>query len=186
MDRRIQKTRNLIFDAFESLLRKKTYSQITVQNIIDEANIGRSTFYSHFETKDELLNSICDDIFNHIFSEQFSKEETHDFSLQNNKTELTNFLTHILYHLKDEKKNCKGLLSCEMFWEYFNTYFSKCIMKYLKETSKSEKTNIPDELKYLQLSHTFIELSKWWISNGLKESPEIIENYYEIMVSSII
>ena len=79
-DRRQQKTRQAVFEAFTGLLEKKAYSKITIQEIIDGANIGRSTFYSHFETKDDLLKALCKEIFDHVFSDELTQEPTHDFS----------------------------------------------------------------------------------------------------------
>ena len=96
MDRRQQKTRRAILTAFSRLLEQKRYSAITVQDIIDEADIGRSTFYAHFETKDELLHVMCSEIFDHVFCEVLKAETGHDFSEENETLE--DKLTHLLYH----------------------------------------------------------------------------------------
>ncbi|MBI3439910.1 MAG: TetR family transcriptional regulator, partial [Proteobacteria bacterium] len=56
-DRRIQKTRQLLHDALASLIREKPYDAISVSDVLERANVGRSTFYMHFRDKDELLAS---------------------------------------------------------------------------------------------------------------------------------
>ena len=53
-DRRIERTQQLIRAAFRSLLEEKGYETLTVQEIIDRANVGRATFYAHFDNKDCL------------------------------------------------------------------------------------------------------------------------------------
>ena len=57
MDRRVQRTRDVLHQALISLMIQKGYEIITVQDIIDEANVGRSTFYAHYTSKGDLLMS---------------------------------------------------------------------------------------------------------------------------------
>ncbi len=57
-DRRVQKTRKLLQDALIELVAEKGYEAITIQELLDRANVGRSTFYAHFQDKDQLLHSI--------------------------------------------------------------------------------------------------------------------------------
>ena len=79
MDKRKEKTINTIYNAFANLMREKDYDDITIQDLLEEASISRSTFYSHYKTKDELLLSISNHIFEHVFSKTLQEEKTHDF-----------------------------------------------------------------------------------------------------------
>lgn len=54
-DRRTMRTRQQLTEALADLMRAKRYSSISVQEITDRANVGRSTFYAHFTDKDDLL-----------------------------------------------------------------------------------------------------------------------------------
>ena len=56
-DRRSQRTQRLLGEALIALLREKRYEDITVQDILDRADIGRATFYEHYWDKDDLLSS---------------------------------------------------------------------------------------------------------------------------------
>lgn len=55
IDRRVQRTRTALYDALVQLIREKDYDAISVEDILEVANVGRSTFYSHFTSKDDLL-----------------------------------------------------------------------------------------------------------------------------------
>ena len=54
-DRRSERTRKLLMEALTGLIQTKRYESITVQEITERANVGRSTFYAHFTDKDDLL-----------------------------------------------------------------------------------------------------------------------------------
>ena len=61
-DRRVRRTRELLRGAFLSLIAEKGYDRITVQDILDRADVGRSTFYAHYRDKEDLLRGGFEDI----------------------------------------------------------------------------------------------------------------------------
>ena len=65
VDRRVQRTRQLLQEALVTLILEKGYEAVTVQDLIDRANVGRSTFYAHFRDKEELFLSG----FEHLWSQ---------------------------------------------------------------------------------------------------------------------
>ncbi len=174
MDRRQQKTRQAVFRAFTNLLERKSYSNISVQEIIDGANIGRSTFYAHFETKDDLLKSLCEEIFHHVFSDNLKKETTHDFSACHD--DIKSEITHILYHIQGSKKYIKSILSCEsgyIFMEYFKEYLCKVFDNKLR----MQELKIPFEYILNHIVCDFTETVRWWMKNE-KYSPEDISSFF--------
>ena len=54
-DRRVQKTKKLLSDALIALIIEKGFESVSIKDIIEKANVGRSTFYTHFEDKEQLL-----------------------------------------------------------------------------------------------------------------------------------
>lgn len=173
MDRRQRKTRNAIFQAFTNLLGKKTYSAITVQDIIDEADIGRSTFYAHFETKDELLRAMCMDIFNHVFSEEIVSEKHHDFS---DKDSFRDHITHILCHLQEKQQSINGLFTgeCgEVFLRYLKEYLRNVFDEHIAANDK-----IPHDYTLDIAVSSFSETIRWWLKSHSEYSPEEISGFY--------
>jgi len=61
-DRRVGRTRKALKEALTDLILEKGYEAVTVQDVIDRADIGRSTFYAHFVDKDDLLMAILADL----------------------------------------------------------------------------------------------------------------------------
>src|SRR5215469_3915992 len=82
MDRRIQRTHDVLHQALMSLIIEKGYEVITVQDIIDRANVGRSTFYTHYVGKQDLLRAglkhLKDQLIAHQRSALATKRKTNE------------------------------------------------------------------------------------------------------------
>jgi len=74
-DRRVRRTRELLRRALLSLIQEKGYYRITVQDILDRADVGRSTFYAHYQDKDDLLRAGFEDIRAELAAERDAAEK---------------------------------------------------------------------------------------------------------------
>lgn len=185
MDRRQQRTRRAIFDAFGSLLASKSYSTITVKDIIDKADIGRTTFYAHFETKDELLKELCTELFKHIIDSAADCSHTH--GLYSNDDAPKSVFCHLLQHLQKNDNNILGLLSCEsngIFFNYFRESLNKLIGKIFTDKQLNKNNNRDFIINHI--SGSFVEMVIWWIDGGLKLSAEELDELFRSVIEPII
>lgn len=187
MDRRQKKTRAAIFKAFSALLSEKNYGRITVQEIIDEADVGRTTFYAHFETKDELLKALCEELFGHIIDSALDCTHTHGLYSNGNVPE--SVFCHLLQHLQENDNNILGLLSCEnseIFLRYFKDSLNELIRTQFVNQNRKKNTNIPQDFLINHISGSFVEMVLWWIKGHMKQKPEELDGYFRAVIEPIL
>ena len=182
MDRRQRKTREAIFSAFIELLAKKHYNQITVGEIIDLADIGRATFYSHFETKDFLLKELCEELFCHIFDTAEDGGENHKHIFNCVDCDVTSSVVlHLFSHMQKNDNHILDLLACEnneLFLRYFKEDLKILIKKQPLIFENKKTQELPNDYWINHIASSFVESVKWWIDSGMKESPEVLTSYF--------
>ncbi|NQP34562.1 TetR/AcrR family transcriptional regulator [Streptococcus suis] len=167
MDRRIAKTRKAIFQAFLSLLNEKGYDDMRVQDVIDRADVGRSTFYAHYASKEALLEELCHDLFHHLFT---GREDS----------DVTVLLAHIFKHFRTNQDRVASLLLSR------NTYFLKELETELKhdiypkvmEDYMQDKQSLPEDLLLHFVVTTFVETVSWWLQQRKKVDEVTLTTYY--------
>ncbi len=179
MDRRQRKTREAIFGAFSRLLAHKEFARITVGEVLELADVGRATFYAHFETKDYLLKAFCDELFCHIFDTADREDHHHAHIFKCDGADSA--IVHLFQHLKNNDNNILSLLSsqnCGLFLPYFRNGLEKLLEGegYLVDNRK--KANVPDDFWKNHIVSVLVETVLWWVDNGLKETPETVADYY--------
>lgn len=187
MDRRQKKTRDAIFSAFSSLLSEKNYGDISVQDIIDRANIGRTTFYAHFETKDYLLRDLCEELFGHIIDTAMGLPHAH-YHCSCGQASDSVFL-HLLRHLQENDLGIIELLSSEnneIFLRYFKENLKRLIITQYADRGLFCRSRLPEDYLVNHISSAFVETVNWWLSSGMRETPETITEYFLTAIEPIM
>lgn len=177
MDRRQKKTRNAIFEAFIQLLGEGDYAKITVGDIIARADVGRATFYAHFETKEFLLRELCRELFDHVFRDQGS-------ALFHCKAPDSVFL-HLFQHIGRNDSNILRLLRCrnnELFLAYFKENLALALQDRPALFAHRRDSRLPEDFWVDHICATFTQTLGWWVEKGMKQSPEEITDYFMLAV----
>ncbi|MBU9722818.1 MULTISPECIES: TetR/AcrR family transcriptional regulator [Bacillaceae] len=184
VDRRVMKTRQAIHEALISLMEEKKYNKITIQDIIDRANVGRSTFYAHYATKDELLFSNVEDSLE-ILNQYIKSYIEHD----EDKPGLIS-VVELFEHIKEHRKTIKGLFKEEgtdLFFEKVEAYWNENIEEYIKsKLPRGQEPKVPIEILTMHISSTIINLLKWWVYNNMSYTPTQMEQYFRNLVNPCI
>ena len=183
MDRRQRKTREAIFKAFTELLSQKDLNQITVGEIIALADVGRATFYAHFETKDFLLKELCEELFCHLFDAMDENRSSHRHIFDCDAPE--SVFLHLVRHLQKNDNHILTLLSCRnnsLFLQYFRDSLTNLAANNLHLFEARKHPSLPNSFWCSHIAATFLETVRWWIDGGMQESPETITEYFLLSV----
>ena len=173
--RRVRKTKAAIFYAFSDLMQEKRYANISVQNIIDRADIGRTTFYAHYSTKEELLDSYI----NHIFDLLIVENDVDETDMLDTYIPVQKIFEHILVH----NRMLKSLLnsdSGELLFQRAQAYWEKKLEAYFKSFDYDGES--PPDLVKNHLVTSAIGMIKWWSKNDMPYSPLEMSKYWKELV----
>ena len=132
-DARVNRTHQRLGQALVQLIRDKPMDDITVQEVLDRAGVGRSTFYLHFRDKDDLLFSQFE-----MFLEMFSTI----LSVRKDASMRVAPITEMFEHIGEQKKFYRSIADAGRlndFYDLAQEYFTRGIERRLKEFKSSSK-----------------------------------------------
>jgi AcrR family transcriptional regulator len=151
--------------ALVELLHERKFDDITVQDILDRAGVGRATFYSHFRNKDDVLYTSFEGLFEFLGAEL---ERT--ASAGPRLVPITEFLAHI----GDAEVFVESLRASGKFDEMSGLtvdFIADMIRRRIAPAAGSAP-GVPPALLARMLAAAFMEMFRWWLEQPAREAPE--------------
>lgn len=176
-DRRIDRTVTSLRKALIGLILEKHYDSITVQEIIDRANVGRSTFYTHFRDKEDVLvgdwKRFLDMMVAHI---DFQKAASGRFIP----------IRELIHHLKEYHALYRALVKSgksERLFTVGTTYLAEQIEPKIISAVGDKPTDVPPALSAHYLAIQIFATLRWWLDQNMPYSPEEMDKMFHSLVA---
>ncbi|HEY3744172.1 MAG TPA: TetR/AcrR family transcriptional regulator [Bryobacteraceae bacterium] len=173
IDARIRRTRDRLGDALVELILEKPFDEINVQDILDRAGVGRSTFYTHYRDKDDLFLSDVEDFFQMMSTVVLRSGE---------RSERIAPVRELFAHLSDVRQFHAALVTAGKIHDTFELgqgHFARAIEQRLGVLEKTR--GLPPQRR-AALGHAFagalLSLLSWWMDHGMLETPEEMDVFY--------
>src|SRR5712691_785596 len=176
-DRRIRRTCERLGSALVALIQERPIDDVTVQDVLDRASVGRSTFYLHFRDKDDLLLSQL---------EKFLETMSTALSIQKEESHRVLPVAELFAHIGSQKKLYRALADSGRLNDFFDLaqgYFARGIEQRLTESKRL--SNLPQRelaARASALAGSMLSLLQWWLDRGAKESPRAMDELFHRMV----
>ncbi len=180
LDRRVQKTRKLLQDALVDLISEKGFDAVKIQDILDRANVGRSTFYAHYQDKGELLHSCFEEVQKileqHTASLSAGIRNTHDFESD------FDFTLKFFRFAERNKQLIKAMLKHPGLSDHFVDSLVNSLNGPINRHLALEKANsIPSEIITYYFTNAFLGTLKWWVSKDMPCTAEEVDAYLKLL-----
>ena len=176
-DRRSKRTRQLLGSALVELMLEKRYDAITIQDILDRANIGRSTFYAHYKDKEDLLISEVARVIHEL--------DKYTSALGQAPGALLPSL-EFFRHVQQQRRLIHAFVwghSVEMLRRDFQALLRKIVERNLLSLSGGTfSSSVPLPVAASFVASTFLLLLSWWFENDMQYSPEAMDEMFQTLV----
>ncbi len=190
-DRRRDRTRRQLREALFSLMLEKGYESITIEDITEKADLGRTTFYLHYRDKEDLLLGSIEDIAEDLKTKIFKAMQNQISNHSDLRTRLFPGQTGIVMVLKDARENISLYLpilrgeGTPRAPAAIRQIIQQAAHDFFKENLSIDESKIelpiPIEILTNFLSSSLLGMLTWWLENNMPYPAEEMAEIYRKM-----